>query len=102
MLTLRTKTLALMNLGLSTLQMRETRNDDDLRPITPTGGSSQITSPIGPTVPASVRGVTAVLTWGYMSTAFCPSLKPKAVLQLQMSSHVPGRLCHLEARRKPP
>lgn len=78
------------------------RNDDDFRPITPTGGSSRIISPIGPTVPASVRGVTAVRTWGYMSTDFCPSLKPKAVLQLQMPSHVLGRLCHMETRRKPP
>ena len=37
-----------MNLGLSTLQARETRNDDDLRPAIPTGGSSQSCLPHRP------------------------------------------------------
>ena len=103
MLTLPAKTLALMNLGLSILQMREIRNGDDLTPILLTGDCSH--QSYLPHWPCSFLPVSEV--WpqcrpeGKWLQTWAP-LKSNAVLQLQMSAHAPGRLLHLETRRKQP
>lgn len=93
--------LALMKLGLPTLQTQEIKNYDDLTPIKPRGYSSRSHLCKTLLLCARVRNLTTAQTWGYVSRDLCP-LKSNAVLQLQMSSLTLARLHHLEAGRKQP